>query len=204
MDSFILYLRELILWLPALLIAMTFHEYAHAYVAYRLGDPTAKQEGRLTLNPLKHIDIIGFIALLILKIGWAKPVPVNIYNLRNPVRDMGIIALAGPLMNFLIAFLSLALYIYVPMDDPWRTFIMMNFQINIVFGVFNLTPFPPLDGWRILTAIFPKLMLEPKYEFYGFWALIIFVVLFGDIFSMYLFTVSKLVANIFISILAPL
>src|SRR5438045_2269792 len=101
------FIQSLLLKIPALLFAVTIHEYAHGIVADRLGDPTARRMGRLTLNPLPHIDPFGALAFVIAGFGWAKPVPVNALNLRHPVRDMGLVAAAGPISNFLVAFLGL-------------------------------------------------------------------------------------------------
>lgn len=153
------------------LISVTFHEYCHGLLAHQLGDNTAKDAGRLTLNPLKHIDPFWtvFLPLMLFisthgrfAIGMAKPVPVNFYNLRNPKRDMIFVAAAGPLANFAIAAgLTLLLRIW-PYD-----FILYAIYFNIGIGVFNLVPIPPLDGSRILTGLLPRpwdryyIQLEP-------------------------------------------
>src|SRR3972149_9239493 len=108
------FLQSLILMLPALLLAVTVHEVAHGVVADRLGDPTARLQGRLTLNPLPHIDPLGALAFVLAGFGWAKPVPVNSYNLRHPKRDMAFVAAAGPLSNFLVAFLGLIAWVLLP------------------------------------------------------------------------------------------
>ncbi|WP_350344724.1 site-2 protease family protein [Proteinivorax tanatarense] len=158
--------------LPAVLLAMTVHEYAHARVAYSLGDPTAKREGRLTLNPLDHVDPIGLIMLVIVRFGWAKPVPINPFNFKGN-RDAGIIkvSLAGPLANLTLAFVSLVLVrIIATMSgiivlSPSAISVMqisVNFllllaRLNLFFMVFNLIPLPPLDGSKILSS-----MLSPK------------------------------------------
>ncbi len=148
--------------LIVLFFAVVFHECAHGWVAYRLGDPTAKQAGRLTLNPLKHIDPIGMIVVpLVLKllqfkfvIGWAKPVPVNFNNLRRPRRDMIWVALAGPATNFTLAvvlsrFLPLARSAFV-----YET-LALAVLINLIVGCFNLVPIPPLDGSRVVMGLVP-------------------------------------------------
>lgn len=155
-------MKELLLWLPGVLYAMTIHEFFHGFTALKLGDPTAKYSGRLTLNPLKHIDIFGFIALLIAHIGWAKPVPVNPYYFKNPRRDMGIVAIAGPLSNIisgiLFGILAKLFYSFFTLN----IFIKILFYIflytaflNFFFAFFNLIPLFPLDGSHILEAILP-------------------------------------------------
>ncbi|MFH1459605.1 MAG: site-2 protease family protein [Candidatus Omnitrophota bacterium] len=150
--------------LPAFLVALVVHEYAHGFTAYKFGDYTAKHMGRLTFNPLAHIDLFGTILLplfLIIQhapfvVGWAKPVPVNFYNLDNPKKNMIWVALAGPAANFITAgviyfFLKLGI-----LTNPLLMSFLINvFLINIVLGLFNLIPIPPLDGSRILMGILP-------------------------------------------------
>ncbi len=167
-----------------LMIAMTVHEFAHGFTAYKLGDTTAKYSGRLTLNPLAHIDPIWTFLLPLLLFmstgfvfGAAKPVPINYYALKNPRRDIIWIGASGPLANFLLAFaLSLLLrFVYLP---SFLNFLVQNLiVINVVLGVFNLIPIPPLDGSRIVSGLLPKdlayqyALIEP----YGFLILILFL-----------------------------
>jgi len=188
---------EYVYLFPAVLIALTFHEYAHAYVAYKLGDPTAKLMGRLTLNPLKHIDLLGLIAFIIFKFGWAKPVPINPSNFKNPVRDSALVAIAGPLMNIIIAFVSYALYKYLSVSPAISEFLRWNVWINLILAVFNLIPLPPLDGWRVASIFFPRLMFDRRLETYGFIALLLLVFLGGNILGAYLFSVVKIILGIF-------
>ncbi len=143
--------------LPVLLLAITVHEYAHARVAYHFGDPTAKLQGRLSLNPLVHLDPLGLLMLLVARIGWAKPVPINPNNFRNYRSGLLWVSLAGPLANFTLAFLSLFLlrvgrWSFVGADILW---FLLNIQVslNIALGVFNLIPLPPLDGSKIISAL---------------------------------------------------
>ena len=143
----------------ALVVTLTVHEASHALVAYYLGDPTAKLKGRLSLNPVRHLDPIGSLIFLITqKIGWGKPVPINPANFKHPMRDSALTALAGPMSNFILAF-AVAL--------PWRylgdyipeyllLFFQMVFHVSILLGIFNLFPFPPLDGSKILGLVIPK------------------------------------------------
>ena len=147
--------QELILMAPPILLALTVHEYSHGYVAYRLGDDTAYRAGRLTLNPLSHLDPIGTLMLFIAQIGWAKPVPVNPYNLNNPQKDMIWVALAGPASNVVFAFIvSMLLRFIIATEMNIGVFlakmIVFTIQINLVLAAFNLIPVPPLDGSKIL------------------------------------------------------
>jgi Zn-dependent protease len=163
------FLRSIILIAPPILFAITVHEYAHGRMALRFGDPTAKYAGRLTLNPIAHIDPIGLIMLFLVHFGWAKPVPVNPYNLRDPKRDMIWVSLAGPASNLLTAFgcglLFRFLAPFVSQVDLASIggiiIYMLAFSviINIALAFFNLIPIPPLDGSKILMGIAP-----PEYE----------------------------------------
>ena len=154
----------LLLSVPPILLALSFHEYAHGWMAYRLGDPTAKDEGRLTMNPLAHLDPLGTMMLIIVHFGWAKPVPVNPMNLRDPKKDMLWIALAGPVSNVIMAAgLGLILRIMIGMglrvDGSFLGYFqyMLYFavMINLVLAIFNMIPIPPLDGSRILFGLLP-------------------------------------------------
>ena len=179
-------------FLVVFLITITVHEVAHGYTAYKLGDPTARNMGRLTLNPIKHIDIIGFIMIMLIGFGWAKPVPINPRNFRNPQKGMAISALAGPASNFCMAIIGMIFFrisyiallqnfIYVDDSNFWFNFLIscVDFfrtflTLNIWFGLFNLLPVPPLDGSRIVSYFLPP-RLSYQYaqiERYGFIVLI--------------------------------
>jgi Zn-dependent protease len=154
---------RLLLQIPALLLAVTVHELAHGVLADRLGDPTARLNGRLTLNPLPHIDPLGALAFILVGFGWAKPVPVNAYNLRHPVRDMAWIAAAGPLSNFALAFLGLLAFRFLQsvtvapfLVEPVQGILFYVFLFNLGLGVFNLIPLPPLDGGHFLPYFLPR------------------------------------------------
>lgn len=162
---------SLILSAIAVLISLAIHEYSHAYAAYRLGDDTAKNMGRLTLNPIKHIDPIGALCMLLFRIGWAKPVPINSRNFKKPKRDFALSALAGPLSNIILAFVFSGIYLftfYMLKDmlfekDSFNLqfaqnvllFLQIFFSVNVGLGIFNLLPIPPFDGSRLLNVIFP-------------------------------------------------
>lgn len=156
-------LRMMLYTAPAVLLAITFHEYAHGYMAYRLGDSTAKYDGRLTLNPFKHLDVFGTLCLLVFHVGWAKPVRVNIRNLKSVRRDMVLIALAGPLTNFLLAFVSIfcygLFYKYGSGSNAALNYLGMvcyySGIVNVGLGVFNLIPVPPLDGSNVVRELIP-------------------------------------------------
>ena len=164
------YIIQLLLCLPVVMLALSFHETAHGYVAYKLGDPTAHSLGRLTMNPAKHLDIIGFICMLLFGFGWAKPVPINTRYFKKPRRDMVLTAIAGPISNVLMAFifaLIMKIFIVVMGDipfpvDPISTmkflfycFLFYGIRLNISLAVFNLIPIPPLDGSRLITSFLP-------------------------------------------------
>lgn len=182
---------QLAFFTPPLLLALTLHEYAHAYSAYKLGDPTAKIMGRLTLDPFKHIDVIGLIMLFLVHIGWAKPVPVNYSNLRNPKRDVMIVAFAGPLMNLVSAVIGGLLYRHLshlalpPHIAPINDMLLIFVLISLILAFFNLLPVPPLDGWRIVSAY----VRPEKIRFYETYGVILLIFLF---FSPYIIGIDLL------------
>ena len=147
---------------PAVIIAISLHEFAHGWVSCILGDPTPKLDGRLTLNPFRHLDIWGTLCLLIFHVGWAKPIRVNTRNYKHPKRDMILVTLAGPAMNFVVAFLSLVLhgilYKIGPMgfiNEYLYIFSYYSAVLNMGLGLFNLIPIPPLDGATVVKELWP-------------------------------------------------
>ncbi len=173
------WLLTLIFLGPAILVAVTFHEFAHGAVANALGDPTAKKLGRLTLNPLKHLDAAGTIIFIIFRFGWGKPVPVDGRYFAHPRRDMALVSLAGPATNFVMAaFLGLFLKFGLIHNNVIEVMFQLTVQINIVLGVFNLIPLPPLDGSRLVSAILPVNMLRVYEQFEGYGIAIMFGVIF--------------------------
>ena len=159
---------DLLITIPIVLISLTVHEVAHGYAALKLGDTTAKDRGRLSLNPLRHLDPFGALSMIIFGYGWAKPVPINCARFKNPKLGMAITSFAGPLSNFIMAFfarfLALTLYCNFPDVDGFMfnllfvtfTFIQTFYVLNISLCIFNLIPIPPLDGSRVLLVFLPE------------------------------------------------
>lgn len=173
---------KIVAGLPGLIIAMVIHEYAHARVAVWLGDFTPKMMGRLTLNPMAHIDPIGLVMLFLVHFGWAKPVMINPNNFKNPKRDDILVSLAGPGANLLTAFLALVvLLIYDRMGGNMTTGVYLVFQLiieyNIGFAIFNMIPLPPLDGSHVLMQLLPRDLAYKLagLERYSFLILIVFL-----------------------------
>lgn len=182
-------LKEILLRLPIIFIAITVHEYAHGYAALKMGDPTAKLSGRLSMNPLAHMDIVGALSMLIFGFGWAKPVPINPNNFKNHKKGTVIVSLAGPISNLFLAFLGSVLYGFFrrigfgnfssQFSEIFYGLLAQLILLNVCFGIFNLVPFPPLDGAKIVGAFLPyktyfKIM---QYERYAFPILIVLMYL---------------------------
>ncbi len=176
-------LISLLMTVPIILISLTFHEVAHGYVSYKMGDPTAYNLGRLSLNPIKHLDPIGALAMLLFGIGWAKPVPVNSRYYKNPKWGMALTALAGPLANVLLAFVGVILYVCLYNSGVFsyesteflanflgmlRDFLSTFVLLNTYLAIFNLIPIPPFDGSRLALVFLPdriyfKIMRYERY-----------------------------------------
>lgn len=194
--------NALISVIPALL-CITIHELCHGYVAYKLGDNTAKNAGRLTLNPIKHIDIMGLLAMVVFKFGWAKPVPINMNNFKNPKTGMAITALAGPVSNLLLAVVILFIYglVFIPLSEAGNMgtvlleMLRTTAYLSCMLAIFNIIPIPPLDGSKILFSLLPereyyKLM---QYERYGM--ILLLVIIVTGTLSTYLTTAVSWVYN---------
>jgi Zn-dependent protease len=149
-------LRTFVLLAPVVLVSLAFHELAHALVAYKLGDPTAKDEGRITLNPLKHLDPLGTLMFAVtslvagLPFGWAKPVPVRPGYFKHPKEGMAIVAAAGPATNFVLALICLTIFQHGGLEGEAEEVVRLAYLVNVVLGIFNLLPIPPLDGSRVV------------------------------------------------------
>lgn len=206
-------LREFLFLIPCILISLPVHEVAHGYAAYRLGDPTARNFGRLSLNPLKHFDPLGVICMLLFRFGWARPVPVNTRHFKKPRRDMALVALAGPVSNLLLGFIALLFYrilwaifaANIGAADPaafttslfatLMEFISIFFSINISLAVFNLLPIPPLDGSRLLMLFLPPKAHMWVVQHERYITVVIFLLLMTGIFRPVLNLLYNLIVN---------
>ena len=187
-------MRDTLLRVAAVLICLILHETCHGIAAFFLGDPTAKRNHRLSLNPLRHIDWVGLAAMVLTGVGWAKPVPVNPNYFKKPKQGMAVTALAGPASNFLLALLAMLIsrliYLYAPYNPVWQT--VFDFclytvaPLSIGLGLFNLLPLPPLDGSKVLAMFLPDraYAVWMRYERYGM--LVLLVLSFADIGSSFI------------------
>lgn len=210
------YILKMILMIPGMLIAFTFHEYAHALVADKLGDKTPRFQGRLTLNPIAHIDPIGFIAVLIFSFGWAKPVQTNPSAYKNYYKDDLKVSLAGPVANFIVAIVAAFIFVFY-MSFIYRilpealagvlySMLYMILAINVNIGLFNLIPIPGLDGFSLLRDLSPKTFYKFEEKFYQYQMMIMLLLIFvgGKIIQVpariimnSLLSVASLVVNLF-------
>lgn len=200
-------ITELLQNFIVLFTAITIHEYSHGWVAYKLGDPTAKSMGRLTLNPLAHLDPLGAVMMILCRFGWAKAVPVNPYYFKDPKRDMVLVSFAGPASNLILAFVVATIYpflwVFLPSLFGITTFMggvfLACISVNISFAVFNLIPFPPLDGSKILFSILPNHAYNKllTYERYGTIALLVlsFTGILGKILGVVISPIFNLYLN---------
>lgn len=203
-------LTELLFVIPCVLIALTVHEVAHGWMAFKLGDPTARNLGRLTLNPLKHIDPIGALCMILFHFGWAKPVPINSRYFKKTRRDMALTAAAGPISNFIMAFIGLllrqilyALFIAFPAHSSFLGYIqyaaimlLTYFHIlNLSLGLFNLIPIPPLDGSRIFLTFLPAKYYFGIMKYERYIQLVLMLLLWTGFLSTPLSSLVNLISN---------
>ena len=182
-------LQGTLMMLPGLVLALTFHEYAHAKMADKLGDPTPEDQGRLTLNPMAHMDPMGTICLLFAGFGWGKPVQVNGAYFRNPARENMLVALAGPVMNFILAFVLFIILAFISIFAPagssvWAivsVIVLYAASLNISLGVFNLLPVPPLDGSKIFAYFLKGKAREFLYTLENYSWIIIMILFITEI-----------------------
>ena len=200
------YFINLLLSLPGILVAISFHEMAHGYAADAMGDPTPKLAGRLTVNPLKHIDPIGFISMLLFRFGWAKPVPVNPNNFKNHRKGIIVVSLAGCFTNLLLGFISLiAIYAVSPFANVYLLQILQYLYLyNLMFAVFNLIPIPPLDGSQILAEFLPYNAKQKFYQFSRYGMIILQLLVVFNVFGLIITPIINGIDGLFRMILNPL
>ncbi|EUJ52739.1 hypothetical protein MCOL2_12659 [Listeria fleischmannii FSL S10-1203] len=181
MSNFLAYPLEMLPYVVvSILIAFTIHEWAHAATALLFGDDTAKNEGRFSINPLVHVDLIGLLMVVIVGFGWAKPTPVNRFKLKKRKLGSILVSLAGPISNLILAFLAVGIFAYFiggaggdGLNTIWSNFLTIFIQLNLVLFIFNLIPFPPLDGYQVLVEFLPsrlraKVQPVEQYAFFNF------------------------------------
>ncbi len=196
-------INDMLLSLPGILMAISFHECAHAYVAHLMGDDTAKDAGRISINPVHHIDPFGFLMLLFFRFGWANPVPVIESNFRNRKLGSFLVSIAGVTMNVLLAMvLGLMFKVLSPViqQESFDTIMTLAVYINIYFAAFNLIPIPPLDGYRILSLVLPYSVKYKLYEYERYSFIILIVLLYSRVIYIVLtpmvFVISKIVFSV--------
>lgn len=186
-----MYLLQLLISAVTAMIAIVVHEFSHGYVAYLMGDYSAKQDGRLSFNPIKHLDVVGVICLIFFKIGWAKPVPVNPYMFKNRKKGIIYVSLAGVISNFILAVFSIILMCFLYNQNTLYVQILYLFfynlaAVNIGLGVFNLIPIPPLDGSKVIAQLMPMQTRIKYLNFERYGGLLLFVLIYFGNLSRYL------------------
>jgi Zn-dependent protease len=206
------WLLNLLLSLPAILLSLSLREMCRGYVALKLGDPTAKISGRLSMNPLQHIDPIGFIMLLFFHVGWSKPFVIDYRNLKNPKRDIALISLAGPLSNLILSFIAVFVYVFLIriglafsiMESAlfWGALQVVYYVAIIGLGlsVFHFLPIPPLDGSKILFAFLPYHIVHKILRYERYISFVLLLLLFLDILSVPINAIVSFFFNLFLTI----
>lgn len=198
--------QDLIIQIPVFLFALTIHEFSHGYVASMCGDQTARMQGRLTLNPLKHLDPLGTLAIFLIHFGWAKPVPVDPRNFRNPRRDMILVSLAGPMANLATMVASLfALIIIATMGQgmppflaqPIVAMLSVSIWINSILAIFNMIPIPPLDGSKVLMGLLPPKQARSYARLEGAGFILIMILAFTGVLSKIIVFVQSILFSFF-------
>ena len=197
--------QDLIIQVPVFLFALTIHEFSHGYVASLCGDQTARMQGRLTINPLKHLDLMGTLAIFLIHFGWAKPVPVDPRNFRNPRRDMILVSLAGPMANLatmivsllaLIAMASLSQAIPAFLAQPLMAMLYLSCWINFILAIFNLIPIPPLDGSKVLMGLLPPKQARKMARLEGAGFILILILVFTGVFGKFINLIQSLIFSL--------
>ncbi len=201
-SSNLLNFNRIILTLPGVLLAITLHEFAHGYTAFLLGDPTAKERGRLSLNPIAHIDPFGFIMLLVAGFGWAKPVPINPNYFKNRKMGTFLVSIAGPLTNVVLAIILtiiLGFNIKFFEHELISKMLFYGIMINLVLAVFNLFPIPPLDGSKIVLTVLPKQMEYRYYQYQKYSYALLMILVFFRVVDKVLFPVVNFLMDILLN-----
>ena len=197
-------LVEILLSIPAVFLAIAFHEFAHAFSAYRLGDPTPKNMGRLTLDPLAHVDWLGFIMFALFGFGWAKPVQVNPSNFRNRRTGNIIVSLAGPAANMMLAILTLIILLLIQLlvrelGILWNIIVRVIY-LNILFALLNLVPIPPFDGYHIVRELFYRKNVKFFWQYERYSLLILLIFIFLGLFDIIVGVPANLIYNYFMQL----
>lgn len=189
-------LKEKLFLVPILLITIVMHELGHGYMALWMGDETAKRDGRLSFNPLKHLDPLGVLSMLVFKFGWAKPVPINMYAFRHKKLGTFLVSVAGAAVNLIIAFIAAGIFVFFP---RWNDVASLFLIYNVYFALFNLIPLPPLDGSKALVSLFPGYALERMYQIERYTYIVLIALLVFGIIPQFLQPLSLKVINGFVS-----
>lgn len=192
---------DILISIPGLVVAILFHELAHGYTAYLLGDDTAKEDGRLSLNPIRHIDPIGLLFMVIFRFGWAKAVPINPMKFKNRKRDTFLVSIAGVVTNFILALISAIVLVHLPIKSELIfQMILMSMWYNIMLGVFNLLPFPPLDGSKVVASFLPTKLEYLFYKYERYFYIVLVVLIMTDVTDKIISPIINFVLNLILSI----